>query len=61
MKYSCYEIRKIFAHCNTVFEVFKACEAFEVIIKDGDMTTERERFLKRESIVRSRQIQSFKR
>ncbi|MFA9191107.1 hypothetical protein AAGV28_06960 [Flavobacterium sp. FZUC8N2.13] len=59
--YSCYEIKKIFALCNTVFEVFKACEAFEAIIKDGDMPVERERFLKRESVVRSRQIKTFKR
>lgn len=59
--YSCYDIKKIFAHCNTVFEVLKACDAFDVIIKDGDMPLERERFLKRESVVRSRQIKSFKR
>lgn len=59
--YTCYQIKKIFAHCNTVFEVVKACDAFEMLIEDGAMNSEQERFARRESIVRTRQIKTFKR
>jgi len=59
--YSCYEIKIIFARCNTVSEVFKASDALDYIIEQKGLTAEQERFSKREAVVRHRQIKSINR
>ena len=59
--YSCYEIKIIFARCVSLYEVVLACDAFEMLINDKAITAEQERFARRESIVRARQIKSVNR
>lgn len=54
--YSFYEIRKIFSRCKDFSELDQACEAFRILIEDGEMSEEQEKFTRRESIVRLRQL-----
>lgn len=59
--YSFYEIRIIFARCNSIAEVLTASDAFEAVIDEGLLNEEQKRFTTKEEIIRTRQIRSIKR
>jgi hypothetical protein len=54
--YTFNEIRIIFARCKDYVELEKVCLGFQLIIEDGDLPQELERYTRMQSLVRFRQL-----
>lgn len=54
--YTFNEIRLIFARCKDYIELEKVCNGFQLIIKDGDLPQELERYTRMQSLIRFRQL-----
>jgi hypothetical protein len=54
--YTFNEIRIIFARCKDYIELEKVCLGFQLIIEDGDLPQELERYTRMQSLVRFRQL-----
>ncbi|MEN9909090.1 MAG: hypothetical protein RLZZ540_2239 [Bacteroidota bacterium] len=58
--YTFYEIKLIYANCNSLSEVIIARDALDEEVIEGNIPEEKEQFIRWESIVRLRQIQALK-
>ncbi|MDR6844481.1 hypothetical protein J2W95_001172 [Flavobacterium granuli] len=54
--YTFNEIRLIFTRCRDFAELEKVCEGFLLIVNDGGLTVEQERYARTQSLVRFRQL-----
>lgn len=58
--YTYYEIKLIYANCNSLSEVIIYRDALDEGVADGNIPKEKEQFIRKESIVRLRQLQALK-
>lgn len=58
--YSYHEIKLIYANCNSFSEVIIARDALDEEVIEGNIPEEKEQFIRKESIVRLRQLQALK-
>lgn len=54
--YTFNEIRVIFKRCRDFAELEKVCAGFLLIVHDGGLTEEQERYARTQSLVRFRQL-----
>jgi hypothetical protein len=54
--YSLNEIRMVFTRCKDYIELEKACDAFLLIISDGDLSATAEKYTRLQAHVRFRQL-----
>lgn len=52
------EVRKVFARCKTMEDLERACDGFLLIISDGDLSNSLENYIRIQSHVKFRQLNS---